>query len=767
MAKQRFYIGPYDSQSGQDTSLKPFVIPDQAFKELTNAYVFRDRTRKRFGSRYIDTTLGQNATRLRVLLGATDGSGNLSGTVPGSVGAVGQAFSIGNLFFTVVTAGNAANPLLVAGGTVGTATFNTTTGAYVFAGATITTNVYWYPALPVMGLISLEEDETPSQSDIAYQPTIAFDTSYAYSYVLGSGWSRLSSEGAGNTGAATWLGDNGQFFWATNWVGADPSDFILFVTNNNINETNGMRYYDGTSWWNFAPQIDPTPTYLNQAAILVVFKNRLIALNTWESATKYTGGTQTQYQFRARYSAAGSPIDNSGSSYYPFSVASGGNAIDAPTTEAIVTAQFVRDHLIVFFERSTWELVYTGNQIYPFQWYKLNTELGAESTFSIIPFDRITIGVGNVGIHACNGSSVERIDDRIPDSVFDIHNVDEGVNRVYGIRDYKTEMLYWAFPGLDASSTQPFPNRVLVYNYKQRTWSFFEDSITAFGYYQDTTDAITWSSTDITFSDDILWADGPGQTQFRSVLAGNQEGYTFVCDPDVVVNAPVLQLTNITVAGNIATATVTNHNLRQNDYFQIQNIYSTTDTWNGLNLYIFSVQDVLTANTFTFVIGNPDPDIIILIPTGTYKGNGTIARVTPPFILTKQYNFFAQQGVDFNVNKIDFLVDSTAVGQTTVYFLTNTSPNPSSNTTSTPVLEMFPYPLFYPYEATSEQLWRSLYFEAQGEYIQLQIGMTDLQITNITIETDENGVQYAVGPALEDFQLHAFIFYAQTTGRLE
>ena len=118
--------------------------------------------------------------------------------------------------------------------------------------------------------------------------------------------------------------------------------------------------------------------------------------------------------------SVGSPLD---SSAWRQDLAGSGNALDASTTEAIITVEFVKDRLIVFFERSTWELVYTGNQAYPFNWQQINTELGAESTFSIVPFDKICIGVGNVGIHACNGANVERIDEKIPDTVFDIHNV--------------------------------------------------------------------------------------------------------------------------------------------------------------------------------------------------------------------------------------------------------------------------------------------------------------------------------------------------------
>ena len=97
--------------------------------------------------------------------------------------------------------------------------------------------------------------------------------------------------------------------------------------------------------------------------------------------------------------------------------------------------------------------MYTGNQVLPFIWQKINTELGAESTFSVVPFDKVILGVGNVGIHACNGANVERIDDKIPDEVFRIHNENEGVQRVYGIRDYDVEMVYWTFPSQEENST--------------------------------------------------------------------------------------------------------------------------------------------------------------------------------------------------------------------------------------------------------------------------------------------------------------------------
>src|ERR1700681_1127559 len=103
MAKtDRFMIAPINS--GLQNDLKSWLIPDDAFQSLTNAYVFRGRVRKRFGSylmnQSVDASISQLYSRTSILIGTTNGSGNLSTTVPGLVFAVGQLFSVGSQIFT-------------------------------------------------------------------------------------------------------------------------------------------------------------------------------------------------------------------------------------------------------------------------------------------------------------------------------------------------------------------------------------------------------------------------------------------------------------------------------------------------------------------------------------------------------------------------------------------------------------------------------------------------------------------------------------------
>jgi len=82
-------------------------------------------------------------------------------------------------------------------------------------------------------------------------------------------------------------------------------------------------------------------------------------------------GNGLAYPNRCRFSQAESPLDIAELlQSYPGRVGD----IDAPTLESIINVEFVEDRLIVFFKESTWEIVYTGNQVCPFSWEKTNTD---------------------------------------------------------------------------------------------------------------------------------------------------------------------------------------------------------------------------------------------------------------------------------------------------------------------------------------------------------------------------------------------------------
>lgn len=135
----RFFIAPYDENSGQQNNIRPWLIPDNAFETLNNAYVFRGRVRKRFGSRYFANENDSLKSRLRVNVGTTDGAGdNVLTAVPTATGSIGQMFSIGTNKFTVVI----VNGSMLQTTPITLATFNTGTGDFQFTGADALTDIY-------------------------------------------------------------------------------------------------------------------------------------------------------------------------------------------------------------------------------------------------------------------------------------------------------------------------------------------------------------------------------------------------------------------------------------------------------------------------------------------------------------------------------------------------------------------------------------------------------------------------------------------------
>ncbi len=742
MAYERFLIAPI--QSGLQTNVKPWIIADDAFARLNNAYVWRGRVRKRFGAYLMNQSLpvgsAQTGSRLCIQpydsdsdLVATDGSGNISDTLNSEYTfALGQSFSIGNAIFTIHQASGALYST-----TAATGAFNISTGVLTISGATPSTALYWYPSLPVMGLLSIET------TDIESEQVVAFDTVFSYTYV-GGGWEQQ--------GLKQWTGSDSQFFSGATYRGTTADNIYFFVVNNNV--ADGIAYwYNGASdWTTITPNYNAASNTIMTARIVIPFKNRLVLLNTTEGIGM--DNTPTSFVNRARWSQDGDPTA-SGAWLQPPGTYGAGGWNDAPTKQEIIAAQIIKDRLIVYFEYSTYELVFTGNQNLPFIWQQINNELGSESTFSVVPFDKFALAIGNVGVHSCNGANVERIDAAIPDEIFNVSYQNNGLARVYGIRDYYTEMVYWTLPFWNQGiNTTYWPNTILAYNYENQTWGLYDDSITCFGYFNipdfdtwEDYDDRTWGTTD------NIWNSAALQPNFQTIVAGNQQGWVFVIDRDASTNCPALSITTISNTGSSVTITSYNHNLVVNDWIQIASVVSASGFMSSaLNGNIYQVL-VATTNTFTI-------NVTPIYSTDTYAGGGTIQRVSQVDILTKQYNPFVNKGVNVTIGKVDFLVEKTDTGSVTVDYW------PSSSEVSlvqdgastgaimgTSVLETTPYPL-YPLEATQERLWHPLYFGTDGECIQFRIYYTNDQMT------DPNVV-------FEDFQLHAMALYAQATSRLQ
>jgi hypothetical protein len=514
--------------------------------------------------------------------------------------------------------------------------------------------------------------------------TIFFDQVYAYIFNSSSNTFQEFIPGTTwNAHAATVSGTD--FFWSTNyWVSQTtiPGTATAFFTTTNQKlfwETNNtgqfganadpIRITDGVTWVDFAPpnfgQINATDFMVNCLSFLP-FRGRMVAFNTWEGTS--TASAQ-QYSNRIRWSTIGNP-------FIPFSAgppATGswrddirgqGGFLDIPTSEDIISVGFVRDNLVIYCERSTWQLRYTGRSISPFQIERVNSELGGEGPFSAVQFDTSLVGIGDKGIVECDSYKSERIDIKIPDFVFEIQSSNNGPFRVHGVRDFINRLAFWTIPlssSFDpklSSGDKLFPNTRLVYNYENDSWALFNDSLTCMGTYQPQSSR-NWLNTPIPWIRcNFSWI-GTQQQGIPSIVGGNQQGFVEYLD-ELTTNDPSLMIYGIT--GNTTTPTVINspnHNMNSGFVIGISGIPAGTP-FDNLNGGIFGI-DVIDRNTFELMVYDPTSGQFSspqLDAPATYIGGGVINIRENFSIISKKFNFL-DEGRSIQLGYIDILMNAT------------------------------------------------------------------------------------------------------------
>ena len=751
-------------RDGTRKDVTSFLIDNDSFPLLENSYLFRGRIERRS----CFTPVGTDG-RLKWSLGNTGASPFAAVLLDGTGGFVIptgiSSFRIGNVILT--DPGGASPVVLLSTDPTYSGTLNRSTGALSITHPVIApTPVIYVPGLPVMGL---RTREVMALND---ELLLAFDTRYSYMFDVGTN-DFVDATFFKTTGTHfIWTGTDSDLFWSSNYRS------VLWATNNiagyhvaeeasPVAERDGIRWYDGPGaglgWVNFNPQLTSTPTYLTGGLIIIPYKDRLVVLNTLEGPN--LAGT-LRFPQRARWSQNGTPFysifptnQSAQIDSWRSDVVGKGGFIDAPTAESIVSAEFIKDTLIVYFERSTWQLVYTNNETLPFIWQKINTELGTESTFSIIPFDRGVFGIGNYGIISCDSVNVIRIDQKIPDEVFQIQNINDGVKRVSGIRDYNAQLVYWSYPiridedGDSVTYDLTFPNQVLVFNYLDGSWSEFDDCFTCFGYWQKFSD-VTWAQLPVSWqSKTSAWNSAVLQGRYPDVIAGNQRGFVVVFSQLQLngQNCPSIPISDITTATR--TITAPNHNFTNNQYVMFTGITGVSSTSTVVGAPNNIIYKISSATASTFVVDPVDP--LLDIWSGTYTGGGLIIHIPNIAIRTKEFNPHFEEGKSMRLNYIEMYMDRTTRGQITAEFFTddNTS-NPIETVTISTAPE--PMPTYHTpspdtnFGLQQNKIWHRVYTNSFGSFVQNLFTLSDSQMRNLSIATSDitiHGLIYYISPA--------------------
>lgn len=490
---------------------------------------------------------------------------------------------------------------------------------------------------------------------------------------------------------------------------------VQYLTNRSDITKDCIRFYDGDptngnpttpvlngtkGWVNFSPplsnldfSISDLPAdqyYLVGARMIVPFKDRLLFLGPVVQTS--SAGSQVYLRDTIIYSQNGTPYytcsftdpslnyplfpttppgyvpillpDNQTATPTAFfeDITGFGGFISAGIDQELITSSLNEDVLIVGFTNLQARVVYSGNDIVPFNFFFINAELGSGSTFSVINMDKGVITRGGRGYIITSQVESRRIDLEIPDEVFQIRLIDNGTERVCAQRDYINEWIYFTYPVNQIN--YKFPTQTLQYNYRDDSWGIFLEAYTTYGSFRKQT-GFTWATVGTVYPTwrawNAPWNSGESTLLQPEVIAGNQQGFVLVRS-DGTNEGTSLYIQNIVNS----TVTSPDHCLNVGDYIVISDCLGTVGP--SVNNKIFSVE---SATQNSFVLNPP-------LSTGfTYLGSGLITRMYVPFVQSKQFPVHWELARKTRLGPQQYLLTTTNNSQITLLiFLSQDGSNP-------------------------------------------------------------------------------------------
>src|SRR5258708_3677822 len=570
-----------------------------------------------------------------------------------------------------------------------------------------------------------------------------------------------------------------------------------YLTNRSDMTKDCLRFYDGDptngsisnplltgtqGWVNFAPplsksafsiaQAPQAQYYLVGARMIVPFKDRLLFFGPIIQSS--AAGSQIYLQDTVIYSQNGTPYYTSSftgdaslsnttfrpilvplkqtataNAYWEDQTGFGGfqsAAVDQP----LLTVSNNKDVLLCGFNTLQSKLVYTSNDLDPFKFYLINSQLGSGSTFSVINMDAVALTRGSRGLIQTNQEQAVRFDLDIIDEVFEIRLTQNGPERVTAHRDYVNEWIYFTYTS--DQTINKFPNQTLLYNYRDNSWAIFNESYTHYGNFRKTT-GFTWQTVGTVYpswlSWNAPWNAGASALLQPEIVGGNSQGFLVIREDDSTQEANTLYIKLFSGS----TITSPNHTLNTGDFIVISGCIGTIQ--GEVNGKIFQVANA-TATTF---------DLDRTMGTGTYFGGGLIKRMYVPFIQTKQFNPYWAMSRKTRIGVQQYLLSTTerAQMQLLIFLSQNSSsaynkgplvPNPLSLNNSliystilytcpesTNIgLTAFNSNLQTPTATNQEQIWHRKNTSLIGDTIQLGFTLSDDQMR----ELDDEGPVFAI-----------------------
>lgn len=623
--------------TGYDRELQPWLLPNDAFTDLLDGYVYRGVTNKRDGysgfanglkSTYTESRMVHQVANVAPATGAIDGANKTftwTLTTPVARGRV------------VITGSNPVQVLIDDGNGgftgPGTGTINYTTGAVSITfttapivASTVLLTYSYHQGLPVMGVMSFYPTNNVRQLIVA-------DTRYVNRY-------NPTTDRLDDIAAGTYNGTSKDFWSWVNYESATSAPRLLFC-NGVVGDV--VQQYDGTTIANYAPTFAVGTLNARQ---LFNFKDRLVLFQTIEAGTLYPR--------RIRISGTGANCDVFDNT------ATGAGFIDIPDNTWFFGAAFNRDDLLFFTEAATWSLKYTGNDVTPFTLQKIDGTRGSAAAFSVVSYLNRTMAASPRGLIICDGYQVDRMDNNIPQFAF---NDVDGANFngcFSGFLDEDRDV-YMIYPsdGVIKPSLVPTgsSDRILITNFEEDNYAIYRIPLSCMGNFQ-VAFTILWS--DLTTANgfpnwDTLaakfgnWNAFPFDKGDPIAIGGGHKGEIWRLNDTESEDNPQ-KIRNITVINNQRIQVTTDwNNYEKGDFICFEAIGGTVEA-NDKQGQIISIDTNFT--TFTVDFGQSFGGF------SAYTSGGQASRTIPLEAVSKKLNPWVESDKKVRCGWIYFYVST-------------------------------------------------------------------------------------------------------------
>jgi hypothetical protein len=253
----------------------------------------------------------------------------------------------------------------------------------------------------------------------------------------------------------------------TDITGATPSDIFSGKTTDFFHYANFLSrgymtnnkdriyMYKGTGnveVFNIQMDSDGDTNQVDTCQFIFIKNDRMILLNTVEGGDWYPN--------RARVSDVTTAEETE-------PVFTSDISVDAPTSARIVTANWVGNHIGVWFNDNTFWLLKTyPDSTLPFVWDKIKTAEGVRSPYSAIPYKDGVVAVGTSNIVFFDGYDIRNLDEpKLRDIVSTFEN--SKIRYCFGYDQNEERHLVFTYAATDST----YPDRLLDYNTKENNFS--------------------------------------------------------------------------------------------------------------------------------------------------------------------------------------------------------------------------------------------------------------------------------------------------------